>query len=551
MVERELLLASRGKAAYRWRTSVVGLGLAVMAILSASLTAQGAAASSMGQAMFAGLTALASLYAFVAGATVTADTVSREKREGTLGLLFLTDLRGIDVVLGKLAASSINTLYGLMGLAPLLAIPVMLGGVTIVAGVLATLSVLNLLFVCLAIGLAVSSVSWDERRAAFAALITCVSILFLPFLGVWFLGILSLRPTVLLCAISPIAPVVASLVPTDIADAARGLLGTWGPIQLTPTLIPLLLLVPSHVLGWVLLLVAGRLAGGVWQSRRAAPVRRTFDEVVFTPRRPETRAVARRRLLEVHPLVWLLERHPGKRFYADGLVIAILFIWANGYRSYGTDMFGGPTWFLIVPIAVLIHLVFAAWVVAEASIRWIQDRRSGALELLLCSGLSDATIVGGYRLVLRRLFLRAILLLAGAEVFVAFYGFADFADEGAMNGRWMLLALAAALILDTHGLSWIALRLAANIATVNRVGASALAIVPGMPLGLTILTLTAWTSTFGAGQPLPFRAGLAVWIVWVALVNLVFGGWFCRRWVLRELRSSASRIHPKAEVASA
>ena len=85
----------------------------------------------------------------------------------------------------------------------------------------------------------------------------------------------------------------------------------------------------------------------------------------------------------------------------------------------------------------------------------------------------------------------------------------------------------------------------------NRVGAMALAIVPGAPLGLAILTQTLWTSTLGAGEPMPFRFGLAVWVFWVALVDLLVGGWFCRRWVLRELRSSASRVDPKAEVASA
>src|ERR1044071_9279281 len=45
---------------------------------------------------------------------LTADCVSRERREGTLGLLFLTDLRGIDVILGKLAAKGIVPMYCLL-----------------------------------------------------------------------------------------------------------------------------------------------------------------------------------------------------------------------------------------------------------------------------------------------------------------------------------------------------------------------------------------------------------------------------------------------------
>src|SRR5436190_7976809 len=42
---------------------------------------------------------------------VTADALSKEKREGTLGLLFLTELQSYDVVLGKLFASSLRSVY--------------------------------------------------------------------------------------------------------------------------------------------------------------------------------------------------------------------------------------------------------------------------------------------------------------------------------------------------------------------------------------------------------------------------------------------------------
>lgn len=548
VIERELRQASRGQAAYRWRFWMVGLGLGLMALLTLSQSGRGDSGSSLGQFLFRGLTVLAAIYAALAGAVVTADAVSREKREGTLGLLFLTDLRGIDVVLGKLAASSIHTLYGLMGLAPLLAIPVMLGGVTIQAGLLATLAVVNLLFVSLAFGMAVSAISWDERRAVFAAVTVCVGSIVGPFIPLWFLERFDLHGFIAACSLSPAIPVVLALNPVDMLSARTLPLGGWGTVPVPVFTLSLLLLLPSHLLGWLVLALAGRWTGGVWHSRRSASVKRTLDERVFSPRNPQRRAVARARLLEVHPLVWLLERHPGKRFYADGLVLALLLIWANGYRSHGTDMFGGPTWFLIMPIAVLTHLVFASWVVAETSLRWIQDRRSGAMELLLSTGLSDRTLVDGYRTVLRRLFFRPLLVLAAAEVFVAFFGFDDYADSGARRGRAMLVALASVLLLDTYGLSWIALRLAAVHSTVNRVGVVALAITPGMPLLAALFGIGIWNAGLGRDMPVSFEVGLLVWIVLVALVNLVGGAWWCRRWVLRELRSSATRLETKPEV---
>ncbi|HQU46125.1 MAG TPA: hypothetical protein PK867_25150, partial [Pirellulales bacterium] len=42
---------------------------------------------------------------------LTADCISSERREGTLGLLFLTDLRGHDVVLGKLVVAGLGAFY--------------------------------------------------------------------------------------------------------------------------------------------------------------------------------------------------------------------------------------------------------------------------------------------------------------------------------------------------------------------------------------------------------------------------------------------------------
>lgn len=355
-----------------------------------------------------------------------------------------------------------------------------------------------------------------------------------PFLlggvSVWILG-QGPAANLLLSMLSPVFPLVSV-----VTDAG---LGT-----------ALLSLLPSHVLGWVALRLAARFANRSWHSRSGSPVRRTVDERVFASTNPEARRRHRRNLLEAHPLVWLLERHPGKRFYADGLVFSIMAIWVWGYRNYGTDMFGGPTWFLIIPLAVVVHLILATWVVAESSMRLIEDRRSGALELMLCTSMSDDEIIRGYRLALRRLFLRPVLMLAAAEVFVAFTGFGDSADEGARAGRNLLLAAALALLLDTQGLSWIALRLAVSLPTVNRVGAYALAVTPIGPALLCAVVVTAWNLTGGQQRGnLTASEVVAVWISCVAFVNLVFAQGFSRSLVRRDFRAAAIRVQPKAATA--
>src|SRR5206468_3372711 len=69
-------------------------------------------------------------YVMVAGLRFTASALSRERREGTLGLLFLTDLEGHEIVFGKLAGTSLDALYSTVAILPALGIPLLLGGVT-------------------------------------------------------------------------------------------------------------------------------------------------------------------------------------------------------------------------------------------------------------------------------------------------------------------------------------------------------------------------------------------------------------------------------------
>jgi len=65
----------------------------------------------MGEHLFWTLSGLAFACALLAGPVVIADCLCEEKREGTLGLLFLTNLKGHDVVLGKLFATSLPVFY--------------------------------------------------------------------------------------------------------------------------------------------------------------------------------------------------------------------------------------------------------------------------------------------------------------------------------------------------------------------------------------------------------------------------------------------------------
>src|SRR5580700_387477 len=162
VVERELRVAARRRGTYwgRFVAAVIGAALAAWVLLAVEDTNE-----KIGADLFRVVSTVVFLYATVAGTLVTCDCLSEEKREGTLGLLFLTDLKGHDVVLGKLAATSVNAFYGMLALLPMLAIPFIIGGVSRSEMLRVVLVSINLLFFFLSIGLFVSAVCRKDNWA--------------------------------------------------------------------------------------------------------------------------------------------------------------------------------------------------------------------------------------------------------------------------------------------------------------------------------------------------------------------------------------------------
>src|SRR5438034_5354116 len=158
VVERELRLAARRSSTYRLRllTGVVGIVVLIGVLLNMRNVVSSAAA---GKTIFSLLSSAALVYCIVAGAFEAAASLSEEKREGTLGLLFLTDLKSYDVVFGKLTATSLHSFYGLLALVPILGLSLLAGGVT--GGELWRMSLVlvNSLFFSTAVGLRVSAAS--------------------------------------------------------------------------------------------------------------------------------------------------------------------------------------------------------------------------------------------------------------------------------------------------------------------------------------------------------------------------------------------------------
>ena len=130
VVGRELRVAARRRSTYWTRAVAVLLGTLLL-VWMLEISSAFAAPAQAGRALFGVLAFCAWLSCVFAGVFLTADCLSEEKREGTLGLLFLTDLRARDIMVGKLVATSVNGLYGIVALLPVLGIAMFLGGVSL------------------------------------------------------------------------------------------------------------------------------------------------------------------------------------------------------------------------------------------------------------------------------------------------------------------------------------------------------------------------------------------------------------------------------------
>ena len=176
VVDRELRVASRKTSLYWGRLLFAGLAIIVGAIFLYSLS-RGLPVR-VGQQMFVFLVNMTFLYCAIAGVWATSDCLSEERRSETLGLLFLTNLKSLDLVLGKMAATSVQSVYAVLAVIPVLAIPLILGGVE-GAEFFRVMLVLGVtLLVSLSMGVLVSSRSLNAVKSG-----TAVFVLMLIFCG--------------------------------------------------------------------------------------------------------------------------------------------------------------------------------------------------------------------------------------------------------------------------------------------------------------------------------------------------------------------------------
>lgn len=381
------------------------------------------------QQLFVALATLGFLYSLFVGFMLTADVVSEEKREGTLGLLFLTDLKGYDVVFGKLFASSLYAFYGLMAIFPVMTLPLLLGGVAYAEVGRMALVLLNTLWFSLSVGLLVSSLSRHDRKAQFGAFCLMVLVCGIwPLLVRWWFK--STQQVTVLSMYAP-SPIFSFAHAFD-KEFAKHPSEFWLSIYII------------HGLGWLSLLMATVIVPRVWQDRPAVGAKLKWSEKWRRWRigSPEKRLEYRRHLLKVNPFYWLSSRDRLKPLYLFFFLSGFALFWFIMYVREGDDMLDQGSFFLT---AIFLHMVIKIWLCSESGRLFAEDKKSGALELTLSTPLSVREILEGQFLGLLRQFGLAAGIILLADVIMMVLGARLHAHAGDSN--WVLMSFAGILVL--------------------------------------------------------------------------------------------------------
>lgn len=407
VVMRELQATARRTGLFWFRT-LVAAAAAFAFLWFGSITVMLAATPGFGRGLFLFLTYAGMTFALFTGVALSADSLAGERKAGTLGILFLTPLRSLDIALGKLAVSSLTGAYSLLAVLPVYALPMIMGGVSWGEYLRAVVTLSLSLGLSLSIGLAASAVAPDGRRAAALGLLT-----------------------VLACAFGPLLSPASWASSPGLLNAGEDSLFAlrpadyWRGTGILAAEILSFLSLAVWVLGWI-----WRVDGNLG---RATP-----------PRGGSAARRARRSaLLENSPVQWLFTRRQARiNLTAAGPILVIaagagLMLWATGGRVH--------------PVPLVLTLLVAGFVgkfsvAVEASAPLFDARSSGAIELLLTTPLASSEMARGVMVnAARRLAPAGLALALGYAVL----GLVLIWDQDALSNPsggpplWVRLLLAA------------------------------------------------------------------------------------------------------------
>lgn len=409
VADRELRSAARQKATYRtrWLTATIFFGLLLWLMwVFGGFTNQRASVE-----VFQVFSVLTLLYCVFLGTARTADCISGERREGTLGLLFLTNLNSAEIIGGKLCSTALASVYGFMAIFPMLALPLLMGGITFGFFAKTVVGLLNGILFSLSAGFLASVICKRQYVAIATALGAAIA-----FGGGSLLVAAaadSYPPTkffaewIAIC--SPLYALVA-------ADGTR----PFGPNHFW--------LSAAIVAGMSFsgLCLATVLLAFSWRDRVRSFAKPTLAFWNKADRQVSRSSVSlRRRLLSINPFFWLSAR---QRVSAPAFMCAVVGITlVTEYVAapfFGRAMGGGGNASLVLGhlfswlwAGLGIHALALYYAAMTASQRLAEDKQAGALELILCTPITEREISRGLWLGFWRKMTAPALIAIAAHIF--------------------------------------------------------------------------------------------------------------------------------------
>lgn len=530
IAERELRVAARRRSTY-WLRFAVPFGLLVLAAW-VFLANQRDSQRQIGMVIFYMLTGGLTLYSLTAGLRSTADSLAEEKRDGTLGLLFLTDLRGYDVVIGKLLANSLSIFYGVLAVLPILAIPLLMGGVAGAEFWRLALVLVNTLFFSLCAGMLASALCQQARVAT----ATTLGFILLVAAGGPALGMLDwkLRHWQGGFTFEFLIPSPVFSYFSGVDHFFKGGLGRWFFWSVGSV----------HVCGWVFLALASRIVRNSWQDKPA-----TVRGLQWRGWRQQlleggvaVRNSFRTRLLDRNAIFWLAARPRWRGLGAWIPLVLAMGAWAWGYYKLRDDWLNPG---IYLTTAFLLSMTMRAMIGAEAGRRFLEDRKIGAMELLLSTSLTVRDILRGQRLALQRQFLLPSIVLLIVSVVMWWSG----GNHPQMSGSeeraawfWVGLGGMVMFVADAIALFWMGLWLGLSAKNPRHAFGTAIAPIMALPW-LAVAAVMTLINLLPHELSRQFRNEWLVFGLWFGfsmVADLAFG-LYARRKLLTEFREVAAQ----------